>query len=166
VPEVDAESLPSLENVVPHAGPMLLLSRVLRHDDSATCCEIQLAEQTLFRRDDGRIPCWIGLEYMAQCIAAHAGLQAIRAGESPRVGFVMGSRRLRFHRPSHPPDGVLEVHARHLRGRVELGALSFACELRSPAATSDTGDGELLAEGTINIAIPRQNAPNQKGDAS
>jgi predicted hotdog family 3-hydroxylacyl-ACP dehydratase len=158
VPEAPAETFPPVEDLVPHARPMRLLARVLQHDASSTTCEVELGHQSLFRGEDGRIPCWVGLEYMAQCVAAHAGLEARSQGVAPRVGFVMGSRRLRFHRPFHPADGVLEVVARHLRGRVELGALSFACEIHSPGGSRESGDtahGELLAEGTINIAIPR-----------
>ena len=169
MPEAPTETFPPLEDLVPHARPMLLLARVLRHDASSTACEVELGEQSLFRGEDGRIPCWVGLEYMAQCVAAHAGLEARIHGVAPRVGFVMGSRRLRFHRPFHPAEGVLEVEARHLRGRVELGALSVACQIRSPGGSrkkEDSARSELLAEGTINIAIPRDLAAVTEESAS
>jgi predicted hotdog family 3-hydroxylacyl-ACP dehydratase len=146
-----AKGWPEVAGLVPHAGPMRLIARVLAHDESSTTCEVVVDEQALFRDAEGRIPSYLALEYMAQCVAAHAGLQARAAGESPRVGFLVGSRRLRLHCLDFGAEGRLEVRARHLRGRPGLGAVSFACEVNECA---ELGKGRVLAEGNLSIAIP------------
>jgi predicted hotdog family 3-hydroxylacyl-ACP dehydratase len=139
---------------------MRLLARVLGHDEASTTCEVALGEQSLFRDAQGLIPGYVALEYMAQCVAAHSGLQANAAGEPPRVGFLVGSRRIRLHCADFGADGVLEVRARHLRGRPGLGAVSFACEVRESA---ERGEGRVLAEGNLSIAIPASRGEGVEG---
>jgi predicted hotdog family 3-hydroxylacyl-ACP dehydratase len=161
VAEAPPLELPPIAELLPHAGPMLLLSRVLCHDESATTCEIDLGRQTLFQREDGGIPCWVGVEYMAHCVVAHAGLLARARGEAPRVGFLVSCRRLPFYQAAYPAQGLLEVTARYLRGRSELGALSFTCQVCPTTRPESSGDREkrVLAEGNINIGIPKQIEP-------
>jgi len=164
-PDRERAGWPEIGELVPHAPPMLLLTRVLSHETLATRCEVDPGGQTFFRTDDGDMPCWVALEYMAQCVAVHAGLQAREQEQPPRVGFVIGSPRLRFHEPSLGGRGKLEVSATYLRGRVELGAISFDCALRERGEAG--GDGRLLAEGRISIAIPAQPGPaSLEGGAS
>ena len=38
------------------------------------------------------MPAWVGIEYMAQTIAAHAGFEARLRGERPPIGFLLGTR--------------------------------------------------------------------------
>ena len=38
---------------------------------------------------------WVGIEYMAQAVAAWAGWQALQQGVPPRIGFLLGTRRYR-----------------------------------------------------------------------
>ena len=150
-------SFPDLAELIPHAEPMRLLSRVLAHDDRSTTCLVEPNDHVLFQDADGRVPAWVGIEYMAQCIAAHAGMLGSAHGEMPRIGYLLGSRRVRFHRAVLPTNAAIEVTARHLRGRPGLGAMSFACELVVRTGSNGT---ETLAEGTLNVAL----APD--GDAA
>jgi len=46
----------------------------------------------MFADADG-IPAWIGLEYMAQAISAHAGMLEHLNGGKPKIGFLLGSRK-------------------------------------------------------------------------
>jgi len=39
------------------------------------------------------VPAWIGIEYMAQAIAAWAGCRALARGEPARIGLLLGTRR-------------------------------------------------------------------------
>ena len=39
------------------------------------------------------VPVWVGIELMAQAIAAHAGLGARREQKPPRAGMLLGTRR-------------------------------------------------------------------------
>ncbi len=129
--------------LLPHARPMLLVRRVLSHSPERTVCSVLVADSELFRAADGRVPAYVGLEYMAQCIAAHGGLLARALGRAPSPGLLVGAKQLGLHREWLAADESLEVSAR-LLGRA--GALaSFACELRA-------GD-ELVAEGTLSVYV-------------
>ena len=129
--------------LLPHARPMLLVRRVLSHSPERTACAVEVADSELFRASDGRVPAYVGLEYMAQCIAAHGGLLARALGAAPSRGLLVGAKQLALHREWLAADESLEVSAR-LLGRA--GALaSFACELRA-------GD-ELVADGTLSVYV-------------
>ncbi|HKC51585.1 MAG TPA: hypothetical protein VKF60_12385 [Myxococcota bacterium] len=138
----DAAPLPSLDTLIPHAGSMRLLSRVLEHSVERTVCAIDPGASDLFRDPDGRVPAWVAVEYMAQGVAAHGAL--LDGLESPRPGFLVGAKRITLHRASFGPDESLEVSATILQ---RIGRLaSLACELRA--------GGELAAEGTLSVFIP------------
>ena len=135
----------SIAELVPHAGSMLLIGDVLEHSPERTRCRVDVARSALFRRDDGRVPAWVGLEYMAQCVAAHGGLVSRGLGESPRPGLFLGTRRTVFRVESFAPEEELRVTARHLRG--DLGLVSFACTLERPGAA------EPAAEGNVSVYV-------------
>ncbi|MEN8162435.1 MAG: hypothetical protein ABFS41_20350, partial [Myxococcota bacterium] len=75
---------PPLSELLPHAGPMRLLDRVEAHDGAVTRCRVHPAASGLFQGADGSVPAWVGIEYMAQCAAAHGGLLGHARGEAPR----------------------------------------------------------------------------------
>jgi len=135
---------------VPHAGSMLLVTDVLRHGFGETACTVAIAEQKMFRDDDGSVAAWFGLEYMAQCIAVHSALSSDKPGPAP-LGFLVSARGLRFHCARYQPTQVLEAVARRLW--VGTGGLaSFACTLL------DAKSRALLAEGRINCYVPQDGA--------
>ena len=84
-------TFPPIEALVPHKPPMLLLDRVLSYSTDYVSCEVEIRVDSPFVRD-GVVPAIVGLEYMAQCVAAFAGLSARHKGEAPRIGFLLGSR--------------------------------------------------------------------------
>jgi predicted hotdog family 3-hydroxylacyl-ACP dehydratase len=51
-----------------------------------------ITAESMFADTQG-VPAWIGLEYMAQTIAAYSGLQERLQGGRPKVGFLLGSRK-------------------------------------------------------------------------
>lgn len=80
--------------LLPHSGPMVWLDRIVDFDGNALTAELVV-------RDDGLlghhrvIPAWIGIEYMAQAIAAYSGMLAKQAGQPIRPGYLLGTRRYR-----------------------------------------------------------------------
>jgi predicted hotdog family 3-hydroxylacyl-ACP dehydratase len=126
---------------------MVLLTRVVDHAEDRTTCLVALAEDSPFCGTDGAVPAWVALEYMAQCVAVHAGLQARARGEPIRIGLLLGSRRIDICTPAFTVGQVLEVQARRLWAGQELG--SFACRI------ADGADGTVLAEGTLSVLLAR-----------
>jgi len=122
-------SLPlfAIEDVVPHRQDMCLLERIVRWDQDSIEAELVVPAAGLFI-EDGGVPAWVGIEYMAQAIAAWAGCRARVAGNPPQLGFLLGSRRYTSRRSSFPSGSVLRVHARcELLGDNGLGM--FACRI-------------------------------------
>jgi predicted hotdog family 3-hydroxylacyl-ACP dehydratase len=130
---------------------MVLLDRLLEHDNDRTTARVVVASQQWLRRVDGSVPAWLALEYMAQCAAAH---ETLRMGAEGRVvrGFVVAVRELRFGAQRFEADAVLRVQTRRVGGRPGLGGLSHACSIHAEAAE---GGSLPLAEGRVTIALER-----------
>ena len=72
---------PPIVELVPHRPPMLLLDRVLSYDGECVVCETVLGPDSPFV-EQGHVPAVVGIEYMAQTIAAGAGLSARDKGSA------------------------------------------------------------------------------------
>ena len=135
--------LPDIRTLVPHSGPMVLLDRVDVVGPDALTALVTIRVDSQF--SDGRgVGSWIGIEYMAQAIAALAGHEAIHAGGAVKPGFLLGTRRYTCNVPAFPTGSTLAVSVRReLQG--DNGLASFTCAIE--------GDG-ILAEATISVFQP------------
>lgn len=137
---------PDIHTLVPHSGAMSLLGRLLTADSETLCAEVVITAESMFCGDDG-VGAWVGVEYMAQAVASHAGYAAHLRGEAPRVGFLLGTRRYVSALPVFAPGSVLHIHVqRALQGENGLGA--FECRI------VDAKDGSELATATITVFQP------------
>jgi len=139
-------ALPPISSLVPHAGPMLLLRRVIDHGPERTRCEARASDASILADADGRLPALACLEHMAQCVAVHGGLLARAHEEPPRPGLLLGTRRLRLEVDDLGPDERLLVSASPYRAR-PVGMSAFDCRVES----ADTGG--LVAEARLNIYV-------------
>lgn len=128
--------MPDIRSLVPHAGPMVLLDRVIAVDADSLCAEVTILPDSLFCRPEG-VGAWVGIEYMAQAIAAHAGHAARLRGEPVKVGFLLGSRRYECMRPSFRIGSVLRVSIRCLLF-ADNGLGSFECRIDDESGTAAT----------------------------
>jgi predicted hotdog family 3-hydroxylacyl-ACP dehydratase len=123
---------------------MRLIDRVLLVDADQAVAEVEVPFDGLFVRD-GQVPAWIGIEYMAQTVAAWAGGRAQLRGGQPRPGLLLGSRRYEAHCEGFPSGASLRVEARcELIGSNGLG--QFDCRI--------TQDGRELATARIAVLDP------------
>ncbi len=152
---MSASAFPELGELVPHAGPMRLLARVLAHEPERTVCALDPAASDLFRAADGSVPAWLALEWMAQCAAAHGGLVARAEGRAPSPGMLVGAKRIAFERARFEPGESLQVEARFAGAAGGLAA--FECALHA--------DGERVARGTLSVFVSDALAP-PAGDAA
>lgn len=82
----------SVDELLPHSGKMMLLERVLAFDESSMTAEVIVRDDGLFGSTDA-VPAWLGMEYMAQTIAAHCGMLCRLAGKPLLPGLLLGTRR-------------------------------------------------------------------------
>lgn len=85
-------------DLVPHSGTMSLLSRITAYGEDWLEAEVDIHADSLFAEVDG-VPAWVGLEYLAQAIAAYAGLQERKKDATPKIGFLLGTRRYEVSKP-------------------------------------------------------------------
>ena len=134
-------------DVVPHAGRMVLIDRVIGHDAQGTVCEVALTPESMFL-EGGEVPAWVGLEYMAQSVGAHDGMVARARGVPPAVGFLLGSRRVEMRTRGFKPGQTLHVSVRHLWGEGEL--FVFDCSVL------DAATRRILVTAQLNLYRPKE----------
>ena len=119
----------AVERLVPHRGGMLWIDRVLHCDADGVVAEATVhAHHLLADEHDPGLPAWLGIEYMAQGIAAWAGGRALARGDAVKPGFLLGTRRYQCHRPWLAYGLRLRIECRcELMGDNGLGL--FACRL-------------------------------------
>jgi predicted hotdog family 3-hydroxylacyl-ACP dehydratase len=128
-----------IEQLIPHAGGMCLLERVLAFDDTG------LHAQSDAHRDpahplcrDGRLSALHLCEYGAQAMAVHGGLLAARDGRSAPPGLLVSLRGVELSREFIDElPGPLDVYAQDV---ADSGA-GWQCSFRIEHA------GEVLATG-------------------
>lgn len=135
--------------LVPHGGAMSLLGRFLEADEESLAAEVCIGPDSMFCVD-GAVGAWVGVEYMAQAVAAHAGWCARRRGEPVRVGFLLGSRKYVCSAAAFPVGSRLRIEVRRaLQGENGLGA--FDCRILDADADADR---TALASATITVFQP------------
>ena len=92
---IDTNERWDVADVLPHREPMILIDSIQWHDDDSSSARIRIAEDCPFYEDPHGVPVCVGLEYIAQTVAAHAGIRARKAGDPVRIGFLLGTRRYR-----------------------------------------------------------------------
>jgi len=139
-------SFPGIGELVPHSGAMVLLDRVLSADAENLCAEVAIhAGSVFYDAPSAGVGSWVGIEYMAQAIAAHAGYLARLAGAPVKIGFLLGARRYEAQLPLFVDGSVLQVHVQQaLQGENGLGA--FECRIEMA--------GAVLAQATITVFQP------------
>ncbi|MCU1718387.1 hotdog family protein [Pseudomonas sp. 5P_3.1_Bac2] len=117
--------------LVPHAGDMILIDQVISFsaEDIHTCLTVRAGG--LFNQADGSLPAWLGIELMAQSVAAYAGCQARLRGEPVELGFLLGTRSYQCNVEHFPLGAELQIHAtRSLQDDNGMGV--FECHLNGP----------------------------------
>ncbi|BCD96831.1 hypothetical protein [Marinagarivorans cellulosilyticus] len=82
-----------IETFLLHRKSMLLIKEITSCGDDWLEASVDVAASSLFVSEQGDVPSWVGLEYMAQAISALAGVKAWRQGRKLEVGFLLGTRR-------------------------------------------------------------------------
>ncbi|WP_256777758.1 MULTISPECIES: hypothetical protein [unclassified Stenotrophomonas] len=135
----------NIDDVLPHRDSMRLIDRLLDWQPESIVVEVDVPAHGLFTTPEG-VPAWVGVEYMAQAIAAWAGCKARQAGREPSIGFLLGPRRYTAHQPYFAAGTCLRVEAQcELMGENGLGM--FACRILAGA--------DELAVANVSVFEPR-----------
>ncbi|WP_338508296.1 hotdog family protein [Pseudomonas poae] len=133
-----------LAELLPHAGDMILIDQVLSFDEEQVHTRLTVKPGGLFNRADGSLPAWVGIELMAQSVAAYAGCRARKNGEAVELGFLLGTRKFECNVDGFPAGAELTIQGlRSLEDDNGMGV--FECHL--------TGDG-IQASARLNVFRP------------
>lgn len=138
---------PPLEQLVPHRGPALLLSRVLSHHHTLTICEAIVTSSMQYLKQGSVSPA-LCIELGAQAAAVHASLTQEQSDGMPQVGHLVSCPNMQFF------GGPL------LEGcclSVSVAPETSAGALRLFHVKVEEGE-ELRAEGDIAVQLPLESS--------
>jgi predicted hotdog family 3-hydroxylacyl-ACP dehydratase len=122
---MDCHAIPFGE-LLPHGPEMTVIDRLVEYSPQRSVATVTVTERSAFFAGTG-VPAWVGIEYMAQTIAAQAGYEARLRGERPVVGFLLGTRAFRSELPEFPLGTMLTITVEAMVADARLGA--FKCSI-------------------------------------
>ena len=123
---IDFNSIDVAE-LIPHSGKMVLLDRIISCNNNSLSAELIVRDDGLLGNDQ-TVPAWVGIEYMAQAVAAYAGVMAMRAGEPIKLGFLLGTRRYNSNVAEFKVGSTITVRVEKIIQNDNLGA--FECKIQ------------------------------------
>jgi predicted hotdog family 3-hydroxylacyl-ACP dehydratase len=131
---------PPIEALVPHAGAMVLLDSMLSYSPGRARCRLIVRAGAPFVRD-GAVESVVGIEYMAQAVAACLGYEALVGGGGVRVGMIIACKRFEAYGDRLLVGDEVLIDVAALQGNDTLS--HFECKL--------TRGSELFAEAVLTL---------------
>ena len=144
---LDIPLFPEITSLIPHRGNMVLLDKVIAATEDSLCAEVRIDGKNIFF-DTGinAVGAWLGIEFMAQAVAALEGYLCLRRGETVSLGFLLGARRYESHCAEFAEGCVLHIHAHKVLENAN-GLAAFECKITDPQQ-------HLLANATVTVFKP------------
>ena len=134
----------SIEQLLIHRPPMLLLDKVIGYNESEVVAGVTITASSLFLTPEG-VPGHVAVEYMAQACGAYAGAMALDAGAPVKIGLLLGTRLCRVLVPWFRVGDRLLVSASIVFHDEQLAA--FDCKI-------EVG-GQLVADAQLKVYQPQ-----------
>ena len=135
------DAAPCVDELIVHRPPMRLLHRIVACSESEVVAEACVRADNLFFEPGRGLPAYVGLEMMAQAIAAIDGKKRQNSGQPAKIGFLLGCRNYASRDASFAEGTRLTVSAKMV---FDDGAmLAFDCRI-------DDEQGEVV---TANLKV-------------
>lgn len=118
----------NIADLVPHSGAMSLLDKVVEKTDDSIRMITKVRNDGLFD-ENNKIPAWLGIEYMAQTVAAFSGYYDAQKGMPAKVGVLLGTRKFTTSNEYFICGDQITVTATELL-RQENGIAAFDCTIQ------------------------------------
>ncbi len=136
----------TIEQVLPHDHPMILLDSLISFDDdSATCSHLITEQSLLFDITLQGVPSYVGIEYMAQSIAAYANANELINNRPVEIGFLVSTRKYKCDYAVFKLGMVLQITVKLLY-KDESGLSAFDCAIFI--------DNKEIASARVNVFQP------------
>ena len=133
---------------------MCLLTQLDEVREEGATAETVTRRDDLFAEPDG-IPAWVGVEWLAQAVAAWAGFRAAASGEAPAPGLLLGAKRYHARVPVFDFDQRIRVTVTidfiADNGVTQVSGALYAIDKH---ATAVPDDAEPLARGSLTLYRP------------
>lgn len=129
-----------LEELIPHRGTMKLVDKLVSFDAEEESAVVEFTVKDKFQGSQ------VAIEYMAQSAAVLAGIfdKIEHPEKPPRIGFLMGSRKLKLDIPEFEVGRTYRVNVKKIFSDENTGSFDAAIM-----------DGEkLLASAILNAYRP------------
>ena len=144
------KTMPAIAELVPHAAPMLLIDRVCDAGLDHLLADVTIKQTSMFFEKGHGVPAYVGIEYIAQAVAAYGGWRAKSADRAaaPRIGYLLGTRKMTMTRDWFEPGTRLNIYVENVFEDGEMGV--FKGEIR---------DGnDVIVAAQINVFQPGDTA--------
>jgi predicted hotdog family 3-hydroxylacyl-ACP dehydratase len=133
-----------IEDLLPHARPMILLDRVAARLGDGIVTELVVRPGLPFYQEGRGIPAHVALEWMAQSAGAHVGAMARDTGQSVRIGFLLGTRDFISLSDWFTANQTLQITARLIFNEGETAV--FDCHVSQ--------SGEVVSKAQLTVYQP------------
>ncbi|MBS1197765.1 MAG: beta-hydroxyacyl-(acyl-carrier-protein) dehydratase FabA/FabZ [Proteobacteria bacterium] len=137
---------PPITEILPHRGTMLFIDTVSQYSSTAATCTYQPQADAWYANEEGNMPAWMGIEIMAQAIAAHVCMDSIARGEVPKMGALLGTRSYQSSVVAFVAGTPLSIEAL-LEFRDDNGLGAYECCIEA--------DGRKIANATLKVFEPK-----------
>lgn len=137
----------NVEHFIPHRQPMVLISNLLEYEADKLLTQTEISANSAYFDDKLQgVPNYVGIEYMAQSIAALAGIEAHLRDGIIRVGFLLGTRKLQMHISHFKIGETYQIQVGRLY-QEESGLAVFDCKIMHCQ--------QVVAEANVNVFQPQ-----------
>lgn len=118
----------NIDELLFHRRPMLLIKQVVRWDAQGLEVMVDPMDSRPFFTQEGKLPTWVGIEYMAQSIGALSGIFSRQAGQPIAMGFLLGTRKYSAQQAFFDLHKMLRVKIKEIL-RDETNLVLFDCAI-------------------------------------
>lgn len=138
---------PAIDKLLPHDRPMILIDRAIKIEENGIHCQTSIDETNPFFNSESEIvPAYVGIEFMAQAIAAWSGYNALSKGERPPIGFLLGSRAYKSQYDVYHKGQLLDIYAEQMMENDGMAAFMARIECNA----------ETVASCRLNVYVPSE----------
>lgn len=132
-----------ISDLLPHKDPMIMVDHVQDFQDDSIHVMLTIRPGIPFF-ENGEVPSYVAIEYMAQAVAAWNGLILRKYNLPPRIGFLLGTRKLTLTQPSFEEGDILHIFGQSKYSDGEMA--SFECRIEIA--------GKQVASANLNVFQP------------
>ena len=111
---------------IPHEQPMVFVGHLIEASDNFAIAELVIRPELMFCEAEG-LPTWSSIELMAQTISVYAGHKGKMSGLQPKIGFLLGTRKMQLPVPYFALGETVRIKAE--QGYLHEGLGQFQCEI-------------------------------------